>query len=165
MNSAHPLENATALSDFVELWSILIIPFALAFAFGRMVGVRRQGRAVFAIMFVIWVAFALGSMALEGAGNGALTGLGIDQTVTARNRAGTWRAEIRFGTAASGLWAASTTGTSNGSVNAMHDSFTPLGGGLAMSHMMLGEVSPGGVGVGLAGLLVRRFSPGSSRVS
>jgi K+-transporting ATPase ATPase A chain len=155
MNSAHPLENPTALSDFIELWSILIIPFALAFAFGRMVGDRRQGRAVFAIMFVIWVAFSLGSMVLEGSGNGALTGLGVDQTVTAHQSGGNMEGkEIRFGTAASGLWAASTTGTSNGSVNAMHDSFTPVGGGLAMSHMMLGEVSPGGVGVGLAGLLV-----------
>ncbi len=155
MNSAHPLENSTALSDFVELWSILIIPFAVAFAFGRMVGDRRQGRAVFAIMFAIWVAFSLGSMTLEGAGNGALAGLGVDQTVTASQSGGNMEGkEIRFGTAASGLWAASTTGTSNGSVNAMHDSFTPLGGGLALSHMMLGEVSPGGVGVGLGGLLV-----------
>jgi K+-transporting ATPase ATPase A chain len=155
MNSAHPFENSTALSDFIELWSILIIPFALAFTFGRMVGDRRQGRAVFAIMFAIWAGMSVATMAFEGAGNSALTHYGVDQTVSAAQSGGNMEGkEIRFGTAASGLWAASTTGTSNGSVNAMHDSFTPLGGGLALSHMMLGEVSPGGVGVGLAGLLI-----------
>ena len=155
MNSAHPLENPTALSDFVELWAILVIPFSLAFAFGRMVGDRRQGRAVFAIMVAIWAAMSLGSMAIEGGGSGELASVGVDQAATAQQSGGNMEGkEVRFGTAASGLWAASTTGTSNGSVNAAHDSFTPLGGGIALSHMVLGEVSPGGVGVGLAGLLV-----------
>lgn len=154
-NSAHPLENPTALSDFVELWAILILPFALAFTFGHMVRDRRQGRAVFAIMLTIWAGMSLGSMLLEGAGNSAIDHLGVDQTVSSEQSGGNMEGkEIRFGAAASGLWAASTTGTSNGSVNAMHDSFTPLGGGLSLTHMMLGEVSPGGVGVGLSGLLI-----------
>jgi K+-transporting ATPase ATPase A chain len=94
-------------------------------------------------------------MSLESTGNPRLEALGADQSVTDEQSGGNMEGkEVRFGPAASGLWAASTTGTSNGSVNAMHDSMTPLGGGVALSHMMLGEVSPGGVGVGLSGLLI-----------
>ncbi len=155
MNSAHPFENPTTLNNFVEMWAILIIPFAFAFTFGRMVKDRRQGRAVFAIMFIVWFAMSVFTMAAEVHGNPQLTAAGANQAVTATQAGGNMEGkEVRFGPAASGLWAASTTGTSNGSVNAMHDSFTPLGGGLALGHMMLGEVSPGGVGVGLSGLLV-----------
>jgi potassium-transporting ATPase potassium-binding subunit len=156
MNSAHPFENATAVSNLVQTWAILVIPFALAFTFGRMVGDRRQGRAVFAIMGVIMVGMSLGAMFAEGSGNPALDASGVDQSISADLAGGGYLEgkETRFGTAASGLWAAATTGTSNGSVNSMHDSATPLGGGLAITHMMLGEVSPGGVGVGLNGLLV-----------
>jgi K+-transporting ATPase ATPase A chain len=154
-NSAHPFENATAFSNFVELWAILVIPFALAFTFGRMVRDKRQGRAVFGIMFVIWAAMSVAAMAVESNGNPRLDGLGVDQRLTAQQPGGNLEGkETRFGPEASGLWAASTTGTSNGSVNSMHDSFTPLGGGIALVHMMLGELSPGGVGVGLNGLLV-----------
>jgi K+-transporting ATPase ATPase A chain len=155
MNSAHPFENSTPFNNFAENWCILIIPFALAFAFGRMVGDRRQGRAVFAIMAVIWFGMSLAAMLLETHGNPRLDALGVTQAQTA-TQAGGWMEgkEVRFGPAASGLWAASTTGTSNGSVNSMHDSFTPLGGGVPLVHMMLGEVSPGGVGVGLNGLLI-----------
>ncbi|GAB3457698.1 potassium-transporting ATPase subunit KdpA [Streptomonospora sediminis] len=149
MNSAHPFENATALSNFAENWAILIIPFALAFTFGHLVGDRRQGRAVFAIMATVWAAASVAIMALENGGNPRLAPLGVDQAAGYLEGK-----EVRFGSAASALWAASTTGTSNGSVNAMHDSFTPLGGGTALLHMMFGEVSPGGVGVGLNGLLV-----------
>jgi K+-transporting ATPase ATPase A chain len=156
MNSAHPFENATTISNFVETWAILIIPLGLAFTFGRMVRDRRQGWAVFAIMAVIWGAMSVGAMLAEGHGNPELNALHVDQSVSAAAAGGGYLEgkETRFGPAASGLWAASTTGTSNGSVNSMHDSFTPLGGGIALTHMMLGEVSPGGVGVGLNGLLV-----------
>ncbi|WP_017537411.1 potassium-transporting ATPase subunit KdpA [Nocardiopsis halophila] len=155
MNSAHPFENSTALSNFVENWAILLIPFALAFTFGAMVRDKRQGRAVFGIMLTVWAAMSIGAMGLEAAGNPRLDAMGVDQSVAPDQSGGYLEGkEVRFGPAASGLWAASTTGTSNGSVNAMHDSFTPMGGGLAMTHMVFGEVSPGGVGVGLNGLLV-----------
>lgn len=154
-NSAHPFENPTPLSDFIELYSILLIPFALAFTFGHMVGDRRQGRAVFAIMFVIWSGLSLTAMVLEGEGNPRLGDLGAAQAASSTQAGGNMEGkEVRFGPSASALWAVSTTGTSNGSVNSMHDSYTPLGGGIAMSHIMLGEVSPGGVGVGLNGLLI-----------
>jgi potassium-transporting ATPase potassium-binding subunit len=155
VNSAHPFENSTPFNNFVETYAILIIPFALAFTYGRMVGDRRQGRAVFAIMVVIWFGLSLAAMGLESAGNPRLDDLGVTQDATSDQAGGNLEGkEVRFGPMASGLWAASTTGTSNGSVNSMHDSFTPLGGGVALSHIMLGELSPGGVGVGLNGLLV-----------
>jgi K+-transporting ATPase ATPase A chain len=155
VNSAHPFENPTTLSNLVGLWAILVIPFALALTFGHMVRDRRQGRAVFVIMFVIWAVMSVGAMGLEGSGNPELTDRGADQAVTAQQPGGNMEGkEIRYGPAASALWMASTTGTSNGSVNSMHDSATPLGGGLALIHIMLGEVSPGGVGVGLNGLLI-----------
>lgn len=156
MNSAHPFENATAISNFVQTWAIVVIPFALAFTYGRMVGDRRQGRAVFAIMGVIMVAMSLGAMFSAGSGNPELAALHVDQSISADHAGGGYLEgkETRFGTGASGLWAAATTGTSNGSVNSMHDSATPLGGGVALTHMMLGEVSPGGVGVGLNGMLI-----------
>lgn len=154
-NAAHPFENPTGLTNFIELWAEVVIPFAFAFTFGRMVKDRRQGRAVFAVMFVLWAGASLAAMGLEGNGNPRLDALGADQSVSAEQSGGNMEGkEIRFGTAASGLYAASTTGTSTGSVNSMHDSFTPLGGGVVMAHMMLGEVSPGGVGVGLSGVLV-----------
>jgi len=155
VNSSHPFENSTQLNNFVETWSILVIPFAFAFTFGDMVKDRRQGRAIFAIMFIVWLGTSLLAMGLEAGGNPRLDALGATQATTAEQAGGnTEGKEIRFGPAASGLWAASTTGTSNGSVNSMHDSFTPLGGAVPLSHMMLGEVSPGGVGVGLSGLLI-----------
>jgi K+-transporting ATPase ATPase A chain len=155
MNSSHPFENTGPFNNFVETWAILVIPFAFAFAFGRMVKDRRQGHAVFATMFIVWFAMSVMAMALETNGNPRLDDLGATQATTSVQAGGNMEGkEIRFGPAASGLWAASTTGTSNGSVNSMHDSMTPLGGGVALSHMMLGEVSPGGVGVGLSGLLI-----------
>jgi K+-transporting ATPase ATPase A chain len=155
VNSAHPFENSTPLNNFVEMYLILIVPFALAFTYGSMVRDKRQGRAVFAIMFVIWLGFSLAAMGLETNGNPELDRMGVDQVATAQQAGGNMEGkEVRFGPGASGLWAASTTGTSNGSVNSMHDSFTPLGGGVPLLHMLFGEVSPGGVGVGLNGLLV-----------
>jgi K+-transporting ATPase ATPase A chain len=155
VNSSHPFSNPTKLSDFFELYAILIIPFALAFTFGRMVKDKRQGYAVFSIMFVIWLAFSLTAMFLEAGGNPMLDTRGVTQAVTASSPGGNAEGkEVRFGPTGSGLWAASTTGTSNGSVNSMHDSYTPAGGMVPLVHMKLGEVSPGGVGVGLNGLLV-----------
>jgi K+-transporting ATPase ATPase A chain len=155
MNSSHPFENTNGFNNFVENWAILIIPFALAFTFGHMVRDRRQGRAVFIIMFIIWFGFSLAAMGLETNGNPRLAELGANQSATADQGGGNMEGkDVRFGSAACGLWAASTTGTSNGSVDCMHDSMTPLGGGVALAHMKLGEVSPGGVGVGLNGLLI-----------
>jgi len=143
-NSAHPFENPTALTNFVENWALLVIPFALAFAFGRLVGDRRQGYALFAAMFVLWIASAGLAMHFELDGNPRIE-------ASAPNMEGK---EVRFGAAASGLFAASTTGTSTGAVIASHDSFTPLGGAVPLANMMLGEVSPGGVGAGLYGILI-----------
>jgi K+-transporting ATPase ATPase A chain len=155
VNSAHPLSNPTKLSDFLELYAILLIPFALAFTFGRMVKDRRQGYAVFTIMFVIWLAFSLAAIFLEVGGNARLDSLGVTQVVSTASPGGNLEGkEVRFGPSASALWCASTTGTSNGSVNSMHDSYTPAGGLVCLAHMKLGEVSPGGVGVGINGLLV-----------
>ena len=154
-NSAHPFENSTPLNNFFETYAIVIIPFALAFTYGFMAKDRRQGRAVFAIMAAIWLVMSLATMGVEANGNDRLDDLGVDQVAASDQAGGNMEGkEVRFGPAASGLWAASTTGTSNGSVNSMHDSYTPLGGGLPLAHMMLGEVSPGGVGVGLNGLLI-----------
>jgi len=143
-NSAHPFENPTAFTNLLEMWALLAIPFALAYAFGRLVGDRRQGWAVFAAMFVLWLGSAGLAMGFELHGNDHLA-------VAGANMEGK---EVRFGAAASGLFAASTTGTSTGAVNAADDSFTPLGGAVPLANMMLGEVSPGGVGAGLYGILV-----------
>jgi potassium-transporting ATPase potassium-binding subunit len=155
VNSAHPFSNPTKLSDFLELYAILIIPFALAFTFGRMVKDKRQGYAVFSVMFVIWLVASLLTIFLEVGGNPKLDARGVTQSVTASSPGGNAEGkEVRTGPTACGLWAASTTGTSNGSVNCMHDSFTPAGGMVPLVHMKLGEVSPGGVGVGLNGLLI-----------
>jgi K+-transporting ATPase ATPase A chain len=155
VNSAHPFENSTPLNNFVETYAILLIPFALAFTYGRMVGDKRQGRAVFAIMTAIWLVMTLAAVGLETDGNPELTALGVEQELSDDQAGGNMEGkEVRFGPSASAIWMASTTGTSNGSVNSMHDSATPLGGGVALTHMMLGEVSPGGVGVGLNGILI-----------
>jgi potassium-transporting ATPase potassium-binding subunit len=155
VNSAHPFSNPTKFSDFLEIYSILIIPFALAFTFGRMVKDKRQGYALFTIMFIIWLAASLSTIFLEVGGNQKLDAAGVTQTVSASSPGGNVEGkEVRYGPTASGLWAASTTGTSNGSVNSMHDSYTAAGGMVPLVHMKLGEVSPGGVGVGLNGLLI-----------
>jgi K+-transporting ATPase ATPase A chain len=147
-NSAHPFENPSALTNLLEQVLILVIPFALTATFGRLAGDRRQGWAVFAAMAVILVVAAGGAMVAESAGN-PLFPAGVDQALG--NMEGK---ELRFGAAGGGLWATITTGTSTGAVNAMHDSFTPLGGLVPMFLMMLGEITPGGVGAGLYGMLV-----------
>ena len=146
-NSAHPFENPTGLTNLVEMWALLAIPFALTFAFGRLVGDRRQGWAIFAAMLALWAGSAALATWAEVGGNPQLHALGA----VGANMEGK---EVRFGAPASALFAASTTGTSTGAVNSSHDSFTPLGGAVPLVNMMLGEVSPGGVGSGLYGMLV-----------
>ncbi len=155
VNSAHPLENPTPLSNFIEVLSILLIAAALCYTFGEMVGDTRQGWAVLAAMMVIFVPLLLAGYWAEQAGNPRLSALGVDQTATDKQPGGNMEGkETRFGIAQSTLWAAATTAASNGSVNAMHDSFTPLGGLVPMWLMQLGEVIFGGVGSGLYGMLV-----------
>jgi K+-transporting ATPase ATPase A chain len=154
-NSAHPFENPNPLTNFVQMFLLLVIPFSLAFTFGRMARDRRQGWAVFTAMFVLWAGAGLVAMHYETAGNKLLAPAGVDQSTTAAQSGGnTEGKEVRFGAATSGLYAASTTGTSTGAVIASHDSFTPAGGAVPLVNMMFGEVSPGGVGAGLYGMLV-----------
>jgi K+-transporting ATPase ATPase A chain len=154
-NSAHPFENPTPFANFLELLAILLIPAALCHTFGRMVGDRRQGWAVLIAMLVIFVPLTIGTIAAEQSGNPRLSALGADQLASATQPGGNMEGkELRFGIVNSGLWAAATTAASNGSVNAMHDSFTPLGGLIPMWLMQLGEVVFGGVGSGLYGMLM-----------
>jgi K+-transporting ATPase ATPase A chain len=154
-NSAHPFENPTAVTNLLELWAILLIPLALAVAFGILVRDRRQGRLLMGVMLSFLVVVGAWTMFAETNGNPALTRLGADQSLSVDQSGGNMEGkEVRIGAAECGLWAAATTGTSNGSVNCMHDSFTPVGGMAPMLHMMFGEISPGGIGVGLMGLLV-----------
>ncbi len=154
MNSAHPYENPTPLSNFLELIAILIIGAALCFTFGRMVGDTRQGWALIAAMMIILVAMIFVCYPAEQTGNPLFTKLGIDQTPSALQTGGNMEGkEVRFGIANSALWAVTTTSASNGSVNSMHDSYTPLGGLIPLIAMHLGEVVFGGVGSGLYGML------------
>ena len=154
-NSAHPYENPTALTNFVQMLSIFLIPGALCFAFGQMVGDRRQGWTVFIAMFVLFAAGAVAAMSLEQQGNPLLSRLGVDQTVSVTQAGGNMEGkETRFGIADSALFATITTDASCGAVIGMHDSFTPLGGMVPLVNMQLGEVVFGGVGTGLYGMLV-----------
>jgi len=153
-NSAHPYENPTPLSNFFELLSILLIPAALCYTFGSMIGDRRQGWALLVVMLLILVPLLIACTSVEQAGNPALSELGVDQHATAMQAGGNMEGkETRFGIVNSTLWATYTTAASNGSVNAQHDSFTPLGGMIPMWLMQLGEVIFGGVGCGLYGML------------
>jgi K+-transporting ATPase ATPase A chain len=153
-NSAHPLETPTPLSNFVEVLSILLIGAALCFTFGEMVRDRRQGWAVFAAMSVIFIPLLLVCFANEQGGNPVLSGLGADQVASGLQAGGNMEGkEVRSGIASSSLWAAATTAASNGSVNAMHDSFTPIGGLVPLWLIEFGEVVFGGVGSGLYGML------------
>lgn len=153
-NSAHPFENPTPFSNFVEMLSIFVIPAALCYTFGSMVGDRRQGWAILATMLLIFVPLTVGLVAAEQAGNPALHGLAIDAQASALQSGGNMEGkETRFGIVSSGLFAAITTAASCGAVNSMHDSLTPLGGLVPMWLMQLGEVIFGGVGSGLYGML------------
>jgi potassium-transporting ATPase potassium-binding subunit len=155
VNSAHPLENPTPLSNFLQMLAILLIPAALCFTFGEMVGDRRQGWALLTAMLVIFVPLLVVTVMAEQAGNPALAKLNVDQTAADSQSGGNMEGkEARFGIANSALWAVATTAASNGSVNSMHDSFMPLGGLVPMWLMQLGEVVFGGVGSGLYGMLM-----------
>ncbi len=154
VNSAHPFENPTPLSNFLEALSILLIPAALCYTFGRMIGDTRQGWAILAAMTVIFVALLAVAVWSEQGGNPAFTKMGVDQTQTNINPGGNMEGkELRNGVANSALWATATTAASNGSVNSMHDSFTPLGGLVPLWMIQLGEIIYGGVGSGLYGML------------
>jgi K+-transporting ATPase ATPase A chain len=155
VNSAHPLENPTPLSNFIEMLAILLIPAALCITFGRLVGDERQGWTVLVAMTAIFVVLTGVAIVAEQGGNPKLAGLGVDQVASATQAGGNMEGkETRFGIVNSALWATATTAASNGSVNAMHDSFTPLGGMMPMWLMQLGEVIFGGVGSGLYGMLM-----------
>jgi K+-transporting ATPase ATPase A chain len=142
-NSAHPFENPTPLSNFLELLSILLIPAALAYTYGKMINSKRRGWILFGVMLFIW---------LVGLGISAQSEFGKDPSLG--NLTTFEGKETRFGTVNSILWSTATTAASNGSVNSMHDSLTPLSGGVAMLNIQLGEIIFGGVGVGLSGMLL-----------
>ncbi len=154
-NSAHPYENPTALTNFLEMLAIILIPASLTYTFGRMVGDTRQGWAVLAAMTILFVSLLAIAVHGELQGNPLLAKLGVDQAASALQPGGNMEGkESRFGIGASALFATITTGTSCGAVNAMHDSFTPLGGFVPLLNMQLGEVVFGGVGTGLYSMLI-----------
>ena len=154
VNSAHPFENPTPLSNFLEMLAILLIPAALCYTFGKMVKDTRQGWALLTAMTLIFVVMLSIAVWAEQSGNPVFTRLGVDQTASAIQPGGNMEGkELRFGITNSALWATATTSASNGSVNSMHDSFTAIGGMVPMWMMQLGEVVFGGVGSGLYGML------------
>jgi K+-transporting ATPase ATPase A chain len=154
VNSAHPFENPTPLSNFLEMLAILLIPAALCYTFGKMVGDRRQGWALLVAMLIIFIPLMILSYTSEQAGNPLLATAGVNQTATDLQPGGNMEGkEMRFGIVNSALWATATTAASNGSVNSIHDSFSPLGGLAPMVLIQLGEIIFGGVGSGLYGML------------
>jgi len=154
-NSAHPFENPTALTNVLEIAAILLIPFALTYTFGSMVGDTRQGWALVAAMVVLFGALSVTAFVSEQQGNPLIAKHGVDDAPTALQAGGNMEGkETRFGPAASALFAAATTATSCGAVNAAHDSFTPMGGFVPLFLMQLGELAPGGVGTGIYTILI-----------
>ena len=154
-NSAHPYENPTPLTNFLQMLAIFLIPAALVFAFGRLVGDMRQGWTVLGAMTVLFVVSVVILTPQEQIGNPQFTALGIDQAQSSTQPGGNMEGkEARFGITATTLFAAVTTAASCGAVNGMHDSFTPLGGAVPLVLMQLGEVVFGGVGSGLYGMLI-----------
>ena len=155
VNSAHPFESPSPLTDFITNFAILIIPAAILYTFGRMVGDTRQGWTLWAAAFVILVLGLALALPIEQRGNPLFAQLGVDQTASALQSGGNFEGkEVRFGIALSVLWAVVTTATSCGAVNAFHDSLMPLAGMVPMLNMQLGEVVFGGVGAGLYGMLM-----------
>jgi len=154
-NASHPFENPNALTDFLLVLAQTIIPAALTYTFGKMVGETKQGWAVLTAMIILLIIFVGCTYAAESAGNPLFTKLGIDQTTTSINPGGNMEGkEVRFGIVRSSLFATTTTVTSCGAVDSMHDSYTPLGGLVLLLMMQLGEVVLGGVGSGLYGMLI-----------
>jgi K+-transporting ATPase ATPase A chain len=155
VNSAHPFENPTPLANFLEMLALLLVPAALCYTFGAMVGDTRQGWTLLAVMTMILVAFLSLAFWAEQRGNPLLDLLGVDQAAGSSQAGGNMEGkETRFGIVNSVLWASATTAASNGSVNSMHDSYTPLGGLVPLFLMQFGEVVFGGVGSGLYGMIV-----------
>jgi K+-transporting ATPase ATPase A chain len=154
-NSAHPFENPNGITNLLQIWLILAIPFSFAFAFGKMARDKKQGYVVLTTMAVLWLAMLLIVTPLEARGNPKLTTGGATQQTTALQSGGNMEGkETRFGPVSCGYYAGSTTSTSDGAINCQHDSLTPLGGGTTLVNMMYGEVSPGGTGSGLYGMLI-----------
>jgi K+-transporting ATPase ATPase A chain len=154
-NAGHPFESPTGLTNMLLNWLLLCIPFALAWTFGKMAKNRKQGYAVLGAMGGLFLIGALVVMPLEGAGNIHITQANVSQAITATSPGGNMEGkEIRNGPVLSALFNSSSTSTSTGSVNSANDSYTPLGGGVLIFNMMLGEVSPGGTGSGLYGMLI-----------
>jgi potassium-transporting ATPase potassium-binding subunit len=154
-NSAHPFENPNGFTNLLQIFLLLLIPFALTYTFGRFAKNQKQGWAIFAAMFILWFAGVAIAQGFETNGNPELTKAGVTQTVSESQGGGNLEGkEVRFGSAGCGLFAGSTTGTSTGAVNCFHDSMTPGGGAVTLVNIMFGEVSPGGTGSGLYGMLV-----------
>jgi len=154
-NSAHPYENPTPLTNFLEMMALIILGAALPHTFGKMVGDKRQGWALYATMGLLFLGAVTVCTWAEQSGNPQFAKIGINQTASATQSGGNMEGkEVRFGIVNSSIWATATTDASNGSVNAMHDSFTPLGGLVPLFDLHLGEVVFGGVGTGLAGMIV-----------
>jgi K+-transporting ATPase ATPase A chain len=157
-NAAHPYENPTPLTDLLLVLAQTAIAAALTYTFGYLVGDTRQGWALLAAMMILMIVFVFGIYAAESAGNPRLTSLGVDQVASSTKPGGNMEGkELRFGIPRSALFAATTTATSTGAVDSMHDSFTPLGGMVPLVLMQLGEVVLGGVGSGLYGMLAFVF--------
>src|SRR5690348_4292640 len=154
-NSAHPFENPDAITNLLEMWSILVISAALTYTFGHMVRDTRQGWAIFAVMSVLFLAGLVTTYWSESAGNPIIAATHVDASPSALQAGGNMEGkEVRFGIANSSIWAVATTDASNGSINSMHDSYTPLGGLIPIINIQLGEIIFGGVGSGLYGMLM-----------
>jgi K+-transporting ATPase ATPase A chain len=154
-NSIHPFENPNGITTFLEIWLELAIPFSLTFTFGKMVRDKKQGWVVFAAMFVLWLGMLLVIASLEPTGNPHLTAVGANQQVTTLQAGGNFEGkDTRIGNAACGVFGGSTTSTSSGAVDCQHDSLLPLSGAGTLVNMMYGEISPGGTGSGLFGMLI-----------
>ena len=154
-NSSHPLTSADGLSNLFTIYLLSVIGFSLTYTYGKLVGDKKQGYVLLGVMVTIWVTVAAVAVGFEANGNPKLDALGVDQRVTSTQPGGNYEGkEVRFGAPMSSVFAAATTGTSTGAVDSMHDSYTPLGGMMPLLHMQFGEVSPGGVGVGINGMLV-----------
>jgi len=155
VNSAHPYECPTQAALFFELLGILMIPSALCYTFGKMIGDTRQGWAIWAAMTLLFIPLLWTCVASEQAGNPAFDKMGVTQAATKLQPGGNMEGkDVRFGIASSSIWATAATAVSNGSVDSMHDSYTPIGGLVPMVMMKLGEVVYGGVGCGMYGMMV-----------
>ncbi len=154
-NSAHPISNPNGITSVLGLVLIFLIPFALVYTYGKFIGSMRQALVIASVMVALIAITTSLAVAFETNGNPKLDRLGVDQKATSTQSGGNLEGkEVRFGAPISAVWGSGATHTSNGSVNSMHDSFTPLGGMMPLINMKLGEVSPGGVGVGLNGILI-----------